>query len=382
MQTAIVGPRKTRRRVLGLIALAAWLMAAWAYWRAQSALPRQTLSLDLPNYSFVSVPAGTPFAVINPGKTELAFLDPTTTERDIVLKGDLKNVYSVIAATNHETLATLQVDGTGLLWHRAGGARFQRAAPDEPGTFPLPALVHVACSPDGRLVGGHGPKENRVRLWDVASGSEVAALEGHLVGTGTGFFPDSRTLATLAEGAVKLWDLATHRPRLILGNQVRLYAIAPDGRSLATCDANDRLTVWDSDTGEQRASYRAPDHAQTMFFSPDSSKLGISVSSPSSSWYSNVSGWFRTSRDFKLMSLNEELEVVNAATGQACARVPIFGFNVLFADDNTLAALSKAQDAIQLWDLPPRRAIPTAVAWACLGVAILLSAAWWFARNP
>jgi hypothetical protein len=118
-----------------------------------------------------------------------------------------------------------------------------------------------------------------------------------------------------------------------------------------------------------------------MFFSPDSSKLGISVSSPNSSWYSNVSGWFSTSRDFKLMSLNEELEVVDAATGQAYARVPIFGFNVLFADDHTLAALSKAQDAIQLWDLPPRRAIPTAVAWACLAVAILFSAAWWFVRN-
>src|SRR5690242_2412294 len=133
MPTCLPYPQKVRRRVLGLVAFLAWLAAAWTHWQAQSVLPRQTLPLDLPNYSFLSVPAGTSFAVINPSKDELAFLDPATGGKEVHLKGDLKGVYSVITARNRETFATLQADGHGRVWHKVDGG--------ESATFPLPALV-------------------------------------------------------------------------------------------------------------------------------------------------------------------------------------------------------------------------------------------------
>jgi WD40 repeat protein len=362
-------PRKTLRHILGLLALLAWLGTAWAFWQPPSVLPRLTLPLDLPNYSFVTVPAGSPFAVINPSKDELAFLDVATGRKAVVLKGDMKGFYRVIESRNRETLATLMIDGTVKVWHLTGEG--------EPVAFSLPAFVYVACSPDGKMVAGHGPKENTTRLWDVASQKEVATFDGHLGATGDGFFPDNRTLATATGKGVKLWDLATRQERYTLEHRVRLYAIAPDGQSLATCDAQDRVTLWDCATGRERASYPGPDNAQWMFFSPDGSKVGLCVSSPNATRLSN---WFGGSRGFELMSFKEETEVLDVATGQNYGRVPCSGSNVCFADDKTLATLSKTGDAIQLWDLPPGSTLRGFAAWACLGVAVLLTGGWWYAR--
>jgi hypothetical protein len=53
---------------------------------------------------------------------------------------------------------------------------------------------------------------------------------------------------------------------------------------------------------------------------------------------------------------------------------------VLSATGNTLATLSDSKDAIQLWDLPPHRALDPFVVWAFLGVAFLLTGSWWYAR--
>ena len=105
MPTTPVLRGKTLRRVLGLLALLAWLGAVWTFWQARSVQPRQTLALDLPNYSFATVPPGSPFAVINPSQDELAFLDAATGQKEVVLKGDLKGVYHVLAARNRNTLA-------------------------------------------------------------------------------------------------------------------------------------------------------------------------------------------------------------------------------------------------------------------------------------
>jgi len=72
--------------------------------------------------------------------------------------------------------------------------------------------------------------------------------------------------------------------------------------------------------------------------------------------------------------------VFDAATGKECGLVPHGHFTsyVHFVDDTTLATLSPTRDAIQLWDLPPRRALHPFIAWTCLGVALLLTGACWY----
>src|SRR5262249_34427969 len=158
-----------------------------------------------------------------------------TGQESVVFSGDMKGVYRVIEARNRKTLALFMIDGTVTVWHKPEAG--------EPVTFSLPPFVYVICSPDGKMVAGHGAKENTVRLWDVASQKEGGLLEGPLVDPDDGFLPDNRTLGTVRREGVKLWDVATRRSGHTLAHRARLFAIAPDGQSLATSDAQDRVTL-------------------------------------------------------------------------------------------------------------------------------------------
>ena len=124
-----------------------------------------------------------------------------------------------------------------------------------------------AVSPDGRLVAtgnfvplqpalGNQPKADlAVRIYELASGKQVAALEGHTDQiTGMAFSPDSRTIATAAgsfwykkERTIRVWDVATGRELRLFENPAGATDIAylPDGRSVVTVDMDGVAIVWD-----------------------------------------------------------------------------------------------------------------------------------------
>ena len=57
-------------------------------------------------------------------------------------------------------------------------------------------MYSVAFSPDGRTL-ATGSDDKTARLWEVASGKEIATLRGHESGVYfVAFSPDGRTLAT------------------------------------------------------------------------------------------------------------------------------------------------------------------------------------------
>ncbi|HEX6717195.1 MAG TPA: caspase family protein [Pyrinomonadaceae bacterium] len=95
----------------------------------------------------------------------------------------------------------------------------------------------------------------QVQLWDVSTGSQIAAIKGH--GRGVSKVAFSRDGKLLASGgtdnAIKIWDVATQSElRTLTGHTSGIESIdfSPDGRLLASASDDGSTFLWDTKTGE------------------------------------------------------------------------------------------------------------------------------------
>jgi WD40 repeat protein len=124
-----------------------------------------------------------------------------------------------------------------------------------------------------------GSLDGTVKLWDVASGNELATLKGHKSWVNSvAFTADGTLLATgSSDGTVKLWDVATRREQATLKvptGEVRSVAFAPNGKVLAAGIRYGTVKVWDVVTRKELASIKG--HASdvwTVAFAPDGKTL-------------------------------------------------------------------------------------------------------------
>lgn len=124
------------------------------------------------------------------------------------------------------------------------------------------ALYAVAISPDGRRLasggGGDGtaPSHNEVRLWDVASGEEIAQLHEddgqrpRLRGWvySIDFSADGRTLAVASPYAVRIWDVARRKQIHRLSKCSYDVAFSPIANRLVTPGD---FGIYDPQSGQQ-----------------------------------------------------------------------------------------------------------------------------------
>ena len=91
---------------------------------------------------------------------------------DVMLRGHTSAVYSVAFSPDNTRVVTGAGDNRVRIWDTASGECLQVLHGH------VGMLLSVAFSPDGtRVVTGAG--DNRVRIWDVASGECLQVLHGH-----------------------------------------------------------------------------------------------------------------------------------------------------------------------------------------------------------
>lgn len=144
----------------------------------------------------------------------------------------------------------------------------------------------IVFSPDGSTIATAGT-DKVVRLWDWKAGKESATLKGHdSPVTALAFSADGQTLASgsfEANGTSRLWDLKAKKTRLVLKKAVdiRGLAFAPDSKTLASIDIDNEVAIWDSQSGQQLTSMKAPvsDGGGRVMFSCDGKTLLTTSSS-------------------------------------------------------------------------------------------------------
>ncbi len=212
-------------------------------------------------------PDGTMLASGNLGTARL--WDILTRTNTVVIERN-SGIPSVAFSPDGTTLASGSADGTVTLVDIATGTNIATLEGH------VGYVGSVAFSPDGTILAS-GSWDDTVKLWDVATGTNIATLGGQVGVNSVAFSPDGTLLAAGTEGPViKLWDISTGTNIAALEGHVGpVYSVAfsPNGTTIASGSWEGTIKLWDVVTSENFFTIRGPKSVRSVSFSPNGTLL-------------------------------------------------------------------------------------------------------------
>jgi WD40 repeat protein len=233
-------------------------------------------------------PDGKTFVIghYNFGKQAPLRLCETATGKEIRRFADSGFQHVAVAFTPDGQTLIAAMSGNVYLWDVSSGKKLRDVGPNNGHVY------HMTLSSDGKTLatGGmlYGPtNEHVVRLWDLKSGKELHTLRGHKTPINSlAFITGTKTLASTSSdhtyadnkggtytvrGTICVWDAATGKQLQQRDNPHRYAVFSPDGKTLASDSADNKIHVTDLLTGKER--YTLPGGNLSALFSPDSKLL-------------------------------------------------------------------------------------------------------------